>query len=114
MKDGPQGFLAGNTRGQQSLSAEQMRQRNGAEAKGRIAEKAAAVEQGMGKVGVHVEKGARISARFWAAPVLWRFRAPRQSESGRGLPHSKTLARQLVPWSFLLRWETVRKGFIME
>jgi hypothetical protein len=37
------------------------------------------------------------SARFWTAPVLWRFlRADVRGcpESGRGQPQSKTLARQ--------------------
>jgi hypothetical protein len=33
---------------------------------------------------------ARTSARFWSAPVLWRFS---KDGSGRGLPQSKTLPR---------------------
>jgi len=28
----------------------------------------------------------RASARSWSAPVLWRFRIPEDSQSGRGLP----------------------------
>jgi len=38
------------------------------------------------------------SARFWSAPVLWRFGSA-LFESGRGLPHSKTLSgrRMLQP-----------------
>ncbi len=37
----------------------------------------------------------RYFARFWTAPVLWRFCfLPLRSQSGRGLPHPKTLARQ--------------------
>jgi len=34
------------------------------------------------------------AARFWSAPALWRFsNDDGLAQSGRGLPHSKTLAR---------------------
>src|SRR5262249_15621656 len=37
---------------------------------------------------------SRIAARFWTAPALWRFsNGGVQLESGRKLPHSKTLSR---------------------
>jgi hypothetical protein len=37
-------------------------------------------------------------ARFWSAPVLWRFRLPvARAKSGRGLPHSKTQAQFSSP-----------------
>ncbi len=36
-----------------------------------------------------------VASASWSAPVLWRFRTPHQCESGRGLPHSKTL-RQII------------------
>ena len=35
----------------------------------------------------------RTADRFWSAAVLCRFRASWVYKSGRGLPHSKTLAR---------------------
>jgi hypothetical protein len=39
-------------------------------------------------------RASRTSARFWSAPVLWRFGHEEQrTKSGRGLPQSKTLAR---------------------
>jgi len=33
------------------------------------------------------------TARFWTAPVLWRF-SDVADQSGRGLPQSKTLSRR--------------------
>src|SRR5579859_7268216 len=39
----------------------------------------------------------RLAARSWSAPVPWRFRSPRTLNSARGLAHSKTLPRFLVP-----------------
>ena len=40
------------------------------------------------------ERGQESSARFWTAPVLWRFRHAGCVKSGRGLPHCKTLPRR--------------------
>ena len=41
----------------------------------------------------------QIAARFWTAAVLCRFGTESRCESGRGLPHSKTLSRLLNPYS---------------
>src|SRR5262249_33241380 len=38
----------------------------------------------------------RIPARFWTAPVHWRFRSRNALKSARRLAHSKTLTRFLV------------------
>ena len=59
------------------------------------------------------QAGGEDSARSWSAPALWRFGGVREKESGRGpgggeldraweesgrgLPHSKTLARHRIP-----------------
>src|SRR5262245_19129344 len=53
VNDGTQWFLAGNTRGEQSLSAEQVRQRNGAKAERRVTKKAAAIQQRTMEIGNH-------------------------------------------------------------
>jgi hypothetical protein len=47
----------------------------------------------------------RIAARFWTAPVLWRYSYHAKIESGRGLPHSKTLPRLHKPLFNALGWE---------
>src|SRR5579859_7285242 len=39
----------------------------------------------------------RLSARSWSAPVPWRFRSRPTLNSARGLAHSKTLTRFLLP-----------------
>ncbi len=46
-----------------------------------------------------------VAPTFWTAPVLWRFsRVHRAAESGRGLPHSKTLraVRSAAHWLLLV------------